>query len=97
VLGRKRIGKQENFFDLGGHSLLLTQLAVRITEAFGVEVPLRVLFDAVTIQAMTLAIAEYQFAQADGDEMAAMLDELKHLSPEEINAYLAAEENLALQ
>ncbi len=91
LLGVDRISIYDNFFELGGHSLLLTQLASRIRNAFHVELPLRVLFDVANLVEVTEAIAERQAQQVDKDEMAAMLDELKGLSPEEIRALLAAE------
>jgi acyl carrier protein len=86
-----RISIYDNFFELGGHSLLLTQLASRIRNTFQVEVPLRILFDVANVVEMTEAIAERQIQQVDQSEMAAMLDELKGLSPEEIRALLEAE------
>ena len=39
------IGAADTFFDFGGHSLLLTQVAARLADRLGVRVPLRALFD----------------------------------------------------
>ncbi|HEV2863878.1 MAG TPA: amino acid adenylation domain-containing protein [Pyrinomonadaceae bacterium] len=91
LLGVEQVGIHDNFFELGGHSLLLTQLATRVSESFGVEVPLRVLFDASTVVEMTVAVAGRQAEQEDRQELAQMLDELEDLSADEAAALLAAE------
>ncbi|WP_405359025.1 non-ribosomal peptide synthase/polyketide synthase [Kitasatospora sp. NBC_00085] len=56
VLGVPEVGVDGDFFKLGGHSLLAVRLVGRIRAAFGVDVPIRVVFDAPTAEALTSEI-----------------------------------------
>ncbi|MCV7197660.1 non-ribosomal peptide synthetase [Mycobacterium angelicum] len=52
ILGTARIGINDNFFDLGGHSLSATRLVVRIRTELNAEVPIRVIFESPTPAAL---------------------------------------------
>jgi acyl carrier protein len=58
LLGVKSVGIDDNFFLLGGHSLLGTQLVLRLRDAFGAELTLRDLFEAQTIQNLAAKVEE---------------------------------------
>ncbi|MEV4314724.1 amino acid adenylation domain-containing protein [Actinocrispum sp. NPDC049592] len=49
VLGTGRIGRHDNFFDLGGHSLMVTKLVVRLREQLGVVVSFATFFAGPTV------------------------------------------------
>ncbi len=53
LLSLEAIGVEDNFFLLGGHSLLGAQLIVRLHDAFGVEISLRRLFEGPTVAALS--------------------------------------------
>lgn len=58
LLGLDAVGPRDNFFNLGGHSLMATQLIARIRDEFGVSVGLRTVFDSPTLAGLSAKIQE---------------------------------------
>nr|WP_248846423.1 non-ribosomal peptide synthetase [Rhodococcus ruber] len=54
VLGVPRVGRDDDFFDLGGNSLVATQVAARLSDALDASIPVRALFDAPTVEALAV-------------------------------------------
>ena len=67
VLGCSQVSRFDNFFTLGGHSLLVTQLVSRIRETFSVEMTIRELFEQQTLNIQAQAIE--QSKQSQGSEI----------------------------
>ena len=65
LLGRERIGIQDNFFALGGNSLLALQVVARIAAAFRVMLPHNCLFESPTIARLAEAVEHARGIEAD--------------------------------
>jgi len=92
ALGISKVGIHDNFFQLGGHSLLGTLLISRVCGAFQTNLSLRDLFESPTVAGLAQVIKQGQVEQASAQEIAAALRELDELSDEEIMALLANED-----
>jgi amino acid adenylation domain-containing protein len=69
VLKLDHVGVDDDFFELGGHSLLIPRLTSRLNELFGVELPLRALFDNSRISELAETIASLRDRNAAEPDM----------------------------
>jgi len=74
VLKVPEVGIHDEFFDLGGHSLLGTQVVTRVQEDFGVDISLRTFFDSRTVAELSEVVIQ---ALLEADDVEEILDELE--------------------
>lgn len=64
VLETSDFGDNDDFFAVGGHSLLLARVAARLSKAIGLKVPVRMLMNNATVDRMVTGIAELAASSA---------------------------------
>ncbi|MFI5866416.1 amino acid adenylation domain-containing protein [Streptomyces sp. NPDC051546] len=65
VLDAPRIGRHDDFFALGGHSLSATRVAARLRQALGLDLPLHTLFEQRTVAALATAVETVLLAELE--------------------------------
>lgn len=75
VLEVERVGIYDDFFDLGGHSLLINKVAGRLKQQLGVELPLRTLFEVPTIAAISEILQSLTPHQQDNNDNESLDDD----------------------
>jgi acyl carrier protein len=101
VLSEDEIDAADDFFDLGGNSLLAMQVMVRVRRRFRIEIPIRALFDNPTLAGFSRAVEaaprvedealrEIRPQARSRTELGELRDRLAKLSPEELDALLSS-------
>ena len=83
VLGVEKVGIYDNFFQLGGDSILAAQIINRIRESMQFELSFLIFFEQPTVASMAVKIAQNQAETLESEEMLGLLAELESLTEEE--------------
>jgi amino acid adenylation domain-containing protein len=84
-----KVSIDDNFFDLGGHSLTATQLVSRVRDEYGVELPLFRVFERPTLELLALEILQRRASEEERSDLDSLLNELESLSKEELESILS--------
>lgn len=83
VLSVERVGINDNFFDLGGHSILAISLLARVKESMKSNLPLQKIFESPTIAQLAPMIAEHSARPAQVEKIAELVLRVRKMTPEE--------------
>jgi hypothetical protein len=76
LLKQPQVGVYDNFFALGGHSLLVTEVCFRLQAVLGLAVGVRTIFEHPTIAALAEQLDEQTLAGVDETMLAHLLNEV---------------------
>jgi acyl carrier protein len=98
VLRLERVGIENKFFDLGGHSLVALQIIARVRNAFQVELTMRHIFEAPTVAQLAATITEIQLTGGTqeessidsfvADDKERLLEDIDQLSDQQVDLLL---------
>ncbi len=91
ILNIERVGIHENFFDLGGHSMLAMQLASRVREDFGIDLPIAAVFSSPTVAGLGDCLLQDRANRTVLEHAAALILSTANMSDDELEALVASE------
>ncbi|HVR95700.1 MAG TPA: condensation domain-containing protein, partial [Thermoanaerobaculia bacterium] len=92
LLQMERVGVEDSFFDLGGHSVLATRIVSRVRQTFGLKLPLRAFLDleVPTVAGMARLVVEHEPKPGQSEKLARVLQEVQRMSGEQVREQLQA-------
>ena len=93
VLGIDQLGINDDFFELGGDSLLATRIVTGMMKKFSADLPIRTLFDTPTIAQQAEQLLLRQTKAIGMETLESLLNEVESLSDEEIHRRLMSEKD----
>jgi amino acid adenylation domain-containing protein len=97
LMGVDRVGVLQNFFsELGGHSLIATQLIARMRQLLHIDFPLQRIFEAPTVAEFASAIRQNAAEWATAQTVISVLLQLEHMTDQDVSLMLDAPPTLSL-
>ncbi|GCE28516.1 polyketide synthase [Dictyobacter alpinus] len=93
ILGIEQIGVQDNFFDLGGDSIMAIKILKACLDTFKIELSIQQFFASPTIAHQARLVLSKQMESLDHEQLADFLQELQDMSEEDVMALLEASED----
>ena len=88
ILGIEKIGIEDDFFELGGDSVLATQIVSRLRDMFRMDLPLIVLFDAPSIEKLAQFMIANEARPGLTEKTAGVLKRIEGMTEEEVTRTL---------
>lgn len=84
VLGIEKIGVNDNFFEIGGDSVMIIQIIRQMHEAFQVALSMHLIFETPTIAGLAEVVAQKQMELIDSEHMAELIKRVSQMSEEDV-------------
>src|SRR5215213_2244709 len=84
VLSVEQVGVNDNFFDLGGHSIAATRVVFHLIDLFQIQLPLRTFFESPTVAQMAAALTAHEAQPGRLEKIARVLRRIEAMSAEEV-------------
>ena len=89
-LGIEQVGIEDDFFELGGASVVATQIVSRLRQMFQVDLPAILLFDTPTIEKLARYMIEHEAQPGLTEKTATLLKRIEGMTEEEVARSLGA-------
>jgi acyl carrier protein len=89
-LGIEKVGIEDDFFELGGASVVATQIVSRLREMFQMDLPAILLFDTPTIEKLARYMIEHEAQPGLTEKTATLLQRIEGMTEEEVARSLGA-------
>ena len=89
-LGIEKVGIEDDFFELGGASVVATQIVSRLRQMFQMDLPAILLFDTPTIEKLARYMIEHEAQPGLTEKTATLLKQIEGMTEEEVARSLGA-------